>query len=66
MAVTNIDDDHDLTGITAFIPNNENDGSARDGRPISDGWVEVSYDPRELNGYQTELFREEALDVCGC
>jgi len=66
MAVTIVDDDHDLTGITAFILNNKNDGETRDGTPIPDGWVEVIFDPMDVHGYQTELFREEDLEICGC
>jgi hypothetical protein len=66
MAVKITDTDHDLHGITGFILNNPNDGETHDGARIPDGWVEVIFDPMDTHGYQTELFRENNLDVCGC
>lgn len=66
MAVRVTDESHSLAGLTGFILRNAKADESSDGYPIPDGWVELVFDPMDTNGYHTELFREENIDVCGC
>lgn len=55
-----ITDDEEFEGYTAYILNTETDTN---GESIPDGWVEVVFDPMDANGYVTELFREDDLQL---
>jgi hypothetical protein len=60
--ITNEDDD--LHGQVGFIHTQPGDETI-DGVIVPEGWYELALDPWE-NGFSTELYREENIEICGC
>jgi len=63
-AVKIVNEESVRCGETAFVltqPGNRTNGGAY----VPPGWYELALGPWE-NGFQTMLFREEHIEICGC